>query len=171
MAQDCVTKTYFAYGSNLWLDQMLRRCPTSPYTSVARLPNYRWLICERGYANIVRSPGDEVWGMLYNLTPPDEASLDGYEGVPQAYTKEMIPVELTNGTSMDALVYIDYNHQIDGTVKEEYIQRMSCAIKDGVGKGIPQSYVQKYMLKPLGLGADIFRPGSSSGSDKCVYPN
>ncbi|RVD85565.1 uncharacterized protein DFL_003885 [Arthrobotrys flagrans] len=142
MAEDCVTKPYFAYGSNLWLDQMVRRCPTSPYTSIARLPNYRWLISERGYANIVRSPGDEVWGMLYDLTPPDEASLDRYEGVPKSYTKEMIPVELTNG-------------------REEYIQRMSCAIKDGVRKGIPASYVEMYLLKPLTLGPEVLRPGSS----------
>ncbi|KAK6518086.1 hypothetical protein TWF506_005247 [Arthrobotrys conoides] len=169
MAEDCVTKPYFAYGSNLWIDQMALRCPKSPFTSVARLPNYRWLICERGYANIVRSPGDEVWGMLYNLTPPDEASLDKYEGVPRDYTKEMIPVELTNGKSMDVLVYIDYNHQVDGVVKEEYIQRMSCAIKDGIRKGIPASYVEKYMLKPLTLGPEVLRPGSSES--QCSNPN
>ncbi|KAK6348149.1 hypothetical protein TWF718_005963 [Orbilia javanica] len=170
MGEDCGTKPYFAYGSNLWLDQMARRCPTSPYTSIARLPNYRWIISERGYANIVRSPGDEVWGMLYDLSPPDEQSLDKYEGVPQAYIKEMMPVELTTGRTLNVLVYIDYNHQIDGEAKEEYIQRMSCAIKDGIKKGIPESYVEKYLLGPLKLGPEILRPGSS-GSGQCSNLN
>jgi hypothetical protein len=44
---------YFGYGSNLWLHQMQLRCPTSQYLGVARLPNYRWIINDRGYANVV----------------------------------------------------------------------------------------------------------------------
>ncbi|KAL1648495.1 hypothetical protein SLS58_002250 [Diplodia intermedia] len=51
---------YFAYGSNLWLDQMHRRCPSSVYLGVGRLhgsnssnTGWRWIINERGYANVV----------------------------------------------------------------------------------------------------------------------
>ncbi|KAK6501484.1 hypothetical protein TWF481_009322 [Arthrobotrys musiformis] len=160
---DCATKSYFAYGSNLWLDQMSRRCPSSVFTSVARLPNYRWIISERGYANIVRSPGDEVWGMLYDLPPADEASLDRYEGVPVAYVKEMMTVELVDGGSAEVLVYIDYNHVLDGVVLEEYVGRMSSGIKDAIRKGVPVGYIRKYFLGPLGLGEEVLRPGSSGG--------
>lgn len=51
------TKTlYFAYGSNLSLEQMSQRCPLSQlhYPPLAILPGYRWVICPRGYANIVK---------------------------------------------------------------------------------------------------------------------
>jgi len=39
------TKTYFGYGSNLWQDQMARRCPASPFTGVGRLRGYQWCVC------------------------------------------------------------------------------------------------------------------------------
>ena len=45
---------YFGYGSNLWLHQMSTRCPSSTYQGIARLDNYKWIINERGYANIVK---------------------------------------------------------------------------------------------------------------------
>lgn len=97
---------YFAYGSNLWLAQMAARCPSSPLTGLARLRGYKWFINARGYANIApttnpkKSSGDgddstdsEVWGLIYALSPPDEAQLDLNEGVPYAYEKRIIPAE------------------------------------------------------------------------------
>jgi hypothetical protein len=85
---------YFAYGSNLSHHQMHHRCLDAPEKSaipiaIARLDRWKWVICERGYANIVPLPDgakvkdtDEatVWGVLYNMTPGDEEVLDGYEG-------------------------------------------------------------------------------------------
>jgi gamma-glutamylcyclotransferase len=90
---------YFAYGSNLWLHQMSTRCPSSAYLGIARLPNYRWIINDRGYANVVvvssstsssSTPtksepkskySDVVYGLVFSLTPPDESRLDRNEGV------------------------------------------------------------------------------------------
>jgi len=55
--------------------------------AVARLDRYKWIICQRHYANIVELPkgteaSDEttVWGLVYNMTAADEATLDLYEG-------------------------------------------------------------------------------------------
>ena len=70
------------------------RCLDAPEKSaipiaIARLDRWKWVICERGYANIVPLPDgakvkdtDEatVWGVLYNMTPGDEEVLDSYEG-------------------------------------------------------------------------------------------
>ncbi|KAK4454746.1 hypothetical protein QBC34DRAFT_392512 [Podospora aff. communis PSN243] len=88
-------KTYFGYGSNLWQDQMARRCPSSPFTGVGRLTGYKWIINSRGYAKITEtgSDTDEVWGLIYELPPEDEARLDLNEGVPYAYEKRMIEVD------------------------------------------------------------------------------
>ena len=89
---------YFAYGSNLSAHQMHYRCLDSPATSavpvaIARLDGWKWVICERGYANIVPlaqeleahnadtdADARTVWGVLYNMTPGDEKVLDQYEG-------------------------------------------------------------------------------------------
>lgn len=81
---------YFGYGSNLWKHQMVKRCPTSEYLGVARLSGYRWIINERGYANVVEMAGnktegetkDVVWGLVYKLQREDEQGLDKNEGVP-----------------------------------------------------------------------------------------
>ncbi|KAJ9606657.1 hypothetical protein H2200_008665 [Cladophialophora chaetospira] len=82
---------YFAFGSNLSPHQMSIRLQHSPSSSIpigiARLDSYAWIICERGYANVVALPEsnaarDEntVWGVLYNMHPVDEVRLDMYEG-------------------------------------------------------------------------------------------
>ncbi|OJJ96128.1 hypothetical protein ASPACDRAFT_46890 [Aspergillus aculeatus ATCC 16872] len=96
---------YFAYGSNLSPSQMATRCVHSPASSVplaiARLPHWRWLICEQGYANVLPPPEmrvgpqtgvqdeevpvagaeDAVYGVLYAMDERDERLLDGFEGV------------------------------------------------------------------------------------------
>ncbi|KAK4499519.1 hypothetical protein PRZ48_010034 [Zasmidium cellare] len=107
---------YFGYGSNLWRHQMRTRCPTSKYLGIARLKNYKWIIYDRGYANIVEIKDEdktsskydyrkEVWGLVYSLEQSDEDRLDGNEGVPIAYTKEWIECEFwpTSESEEDAL--------------------------------------------------------------------
>jgi len=103
--QSLLRPMYFAYGSNLSYSQMQRRCANNPEKSakpvaIARLDGWRWLICERGYANLippkalrvglqetegenvpVSGKEDAVFGILYDMTPEDESYLDGYEGV------------------------------------------------------------------------------------------
>lgn len=73
-----------------------------------RLKGFRWIIYQRGFANIVEvdshkeegtekgKEGDyrnEVWGMMYSLEDNDEKLLDEREGVPVAYRKEWIECE------------------------------------------------------------------------------
>ncbi|CAK4031869.1 Hypothetical predicted protein [Lecanosticta acicola] len=94
---------YFGYGSNLWRHQMRQRCPTSKYLGIARLKGYRWIIYDRGYANIVEEAEQadhkeydythECWGLVYTLQRKDEERLDVNEGVPVAYKKEWIECE------------------------------------------------------------------------------
>ena len=94
-------RLYFAYGSNLALAQMATRCPGSSYVGRAVLPDYRWQINERGYANVLPSPGSSVHGLVFELgndpasSSSDEARLDRSEGVGSgAYIKEMCAVVL-----------------------------------------------------------------------------
>ena len=86
---------YFAFGSNLHLDQMRRRCPASRYIGTAKLHGYWFYINSRGYANVTPSRDDCVEGLVYLLSADDEASLDIYEGVSSAdYEKQFLPVEI-----------------------------------------------------------------------------
>ncbi|KAJ6525694.1 Butirosin biosynthesis, BtrG-like protein [Mycena capillaripes] len=142
---------YFGYGSNLWREQMDARCPENKFIGTARLPDWRWIINTRGYANVVPSQGDEVWALVYELSPADEEKLDGYEGVPRDYVKQTLPVEFygKNGRDgkrmVDALVYVDVERMTDGPPKKEYIYRMNCAITDALKEGMFKAYIEKYL--------------------------
>ncbi|KAK7426777.1 hypothetical protein QQZ08_006677 [Neonectria magnoliae] len=94
------TKYYFAYGSNLHLRQMKRRCPESKFIGCARLSHHRWQINERGYANVVEAEGQWVDGLVYEIDEKDEARLDINEGVSKnAYTKRYMTVLLHRAQS------------------------------------------------------------------------
>ncbi|EMD85349.1 hypothetical protein COCC4DRAFT_206505 [Bipolaris maydis ATCC 48331] len=153
---------YFGYGSNLWLHQMTTRCPSSTYVGIARLAKYKWMINERGYANIVESstPSDHVYGLVFKLTPDDERQLDKNEGVPVAYTKEYLgctfwpsasPAEKINvgdapsETDKRVLVYIDRERVVPGVPRDEYVYRMNRGIEDAVKCGVPEEYVKRVM--------------------------
>lgn len=94
------TKLYFAYGSNLHIKQMNRRCPNSKFIGKARLSNYRWQINERGYANVTQAEGHWVDGLVYEIDDADEAKLDINEGVAKnAYSKRYMTVLLHRAQS------------------------------------------------------------------------
>ena len=151
---------YFGYGSNLWKEQMISRCPTSAYLGIARLNGFRWIINDRGYANVVEVKNettlykDVVWGLVYRLEPADEENLDINEGVPEAYTKENLTVDYWRVGDQDhpnikddpeateMLVYIDRERLKPDEPKKEYIYRMNMGINDAVKEGMPHDYVE-----------------------------
>ncbi|EPE08059.1 aig2 family protein [Ophiostoma piceae UAMH 11346] len=86
---------YFAFGSNLWLDQMARRCPRSNYVGRGILADYKWQINQRGFANVISSAGSCVHGLVYDINFDDEEQLDRNEGVSiRAYEKKYLDVML-----------------------------------------------------------------------------
>ena len=107
------------------------------------LKGYCWFITARGYANIVKSEGDEVHGVVYRLSEDDVPCLDEYEGVQKgAYQKEMVTVEVDN-TSYDCFVYIDPIVE-EGKPKDEYIERINKGVEDA---RLPSDYVERYIRK------------------------
>ncbi len=134
-------KKYFAYGSNLSVRQMQLRCPGHQRVGVGVLRGHRWIISSHGYANVVPSPPDAVWGVVYDLTEADEQALDRYEGVADGlYRKETLPVEI-NGASLPCLVYVD-PVQEEGKPWPEYVVRINQGLADAE---LPQAYVQHYI--------------------------
>jgi len=100
-----MTHYYFAYGSNLSVAQMHQRCPDAVLSGFGCLRNYRldfthyskgW---ECGVADIVRSEGENVCGLVYLISESDLASLDQYEGYPDVFDRVQETVWI-NETSM-----------------------------------------------------------------------
>jgi gamma-glutamylcyclotransferase len=154
---------YFAYGSNLSTAQMRQRCPFSTPIGLGRLSGWRWIVNERGFANIVQQPtlasaqasrgatgGDAVIGLLYLVPQEDEERLDRYEGVPSAYQKIRQKVVWTHdsqgkptaGEMLEVLVYVD-GLRVDGgcAPREEYVVRMETGLSEAVADwGMDESY-------------------------------
>ena len=101
-------KLYIAYGSNLNLEQMRRRCPTAEVVGTAVLRD--WRLWFRGdsfgaVATIEREKGFQVPVLVWRIQPEDELALDRYEGFPFLYRKETLKITL-DGRQVHAMVYI-----------------------------------------------------------------
>ena len=79
---------YFAYGSNLNLFQMKRRCKDSVFVKKYELKGYR-LNFRSKYraADIEKSKNSLVPGALFEISKSDEKKLDVYEDFPILYKK------------------------------------------------------------------------------------
>lgn len=103
---------YFAFGSNMNLGQMRRRCPSARLLGPATLADYRLafvgssrLWAGGAVATLVHAPGVLAAGLLYVLSPADLAALDGFEGHPHHYRRRRMRVTDADGLSVRAHTY------------------------------------------------------------------
>ena len=102
-------KLYFAYGSNINLDQMRYRCPDAKVIDTVTLPDYELLFRGSdgsGLATIEPKKGSVVHGLLWRITPRCERSLDRYEGFPSLYDKRDVTVRDSHGRSISVMAYV-----------------------------------------------------------------
>ena len=127
---------YFAYGSNLCVRQMALRCPDAADPRPAVLADHDWLINQRGVATVEPLAGNQVHGVLWQLSGDDLATLDSAEGVPVRYRRERLTVHAHEGPS-PAWVYVD--HRVTpGPPRPGYLPRI---IDGAVHHGLPQRWI------------------------------
>jgi len=119
---------YFAYGSNLSIAQMKRRCPSSKFLRKAVLKGYRLSFYRYssswsgGVADVVKDHRENVWGLVYTLTRADLTKLDGYEGYPTMYRRKLITVFGVNGQpTKNVWVYYIVNKGSKSAPSKQYI--------------------------------------------------
>ena len=104
---------YFAYGSNMDLNQVDARCLQTVSHQPGRLDGYclafnklNTRVEGAAHANIVKRGGGVVEGVLFELSSPDAITqMDPYEGVPTRYRRVIVDVE-SEGESLSAWTYI-----------------------------------------------------------------
>ena len=99
-------KLYFAYGSNINLDQMAYRCPDAKVVGPVTLEGYELLFRGSGVATIGPKEGGIIHGLLWRITPQCERSLDRYEGHPYLYGKETVTVKNARGRTFTVMAYV-----------------------------------------------------------------
>lgn len=101
-------KLYIAYGSNLNLPQMEKRCPAAKVLGTSEIKDYALVFRGGRYgavATIEPCEGSSVPALLWEITPQDEKALDVYEGYPSFYGKETMELPL-DGRTVPAMVYV-----------------------------------------------------------------
>lgn len=103
-------RLYFAYGSNINLDQMAHRCPNAQMVGPVVLEDYKLLFRSNsnrnGVATIRPHKGRKVHGLLWKITPECERALDVYEGFPRLYDKQDVIVRDKNGQEITVMAYV-----------------------------------------------------------------
>lgn len=114
---------YFAYGSNLDREQLERRCLDARVISAGYLPDHRLAFTlfddgwEGGVADVIPQQGENVWGVIYELTPDSLSRLDEYEDYyedgPSVYTRARHTVVTAKGERESAWVYSVVDREAD----------------------------------------------------------
>jgi gamma-glutamylcyclotransferase (GGCT)/AIG2-like uncharacterized protein YtfP len=119
---------YFAYGANMDVEAMARRCPRSRPLGLARLMRHRLAIMREGWLTATRDPRGRVHGVLWDLALADVSALDRFEDLQDGlYTKATQPVIAVGGPKR-ALVYFGANAG-PGRADVAYIQGVIVAAR------------------------------------------
>ncbi|MFV0241367.1 MAG: gamma-glutamylcyclotransferase family protein [Lacrimispora sphenoides] len=118
-------KKYIAYGSNLNIEQMKRRCPSATIYGTGFLND--WALAFRSmygpaFATIESNSGHEVPVAVWNIDKSAEMALDIYEGYPHHYFKRDIEVKMSTGESLTAMVYLMNKRSSPGLPSDNYIR-------------------------------------------------
>ena len=97
---------YFAYGSNINLEQMEHRCPDALLVGPVTLQNYELQFRGSGFATVAPKESGVVHGLMWKLPPTSEQTLDRYEGYPRHYIKEAVMVQTADGSKIPVMAYI-----------------------------------------------------------------
>jgi Gamma-glutamyl cyclotransferase, AIG2-like len=119
---------YFAYGSNMDVNAMARRCPRSKALGLARLERHRLAVMREGWLTAARNPSSAVHGVLWDLALSDIAALDRHESLSQGiYTKETQPVIAERGPKR-AIIYFGANSG-PGVLRPAYFAEVVAAAR------------------------------------------
>jgi hypothetical protein len=135
---------YFAYGANLDRDHMRQTAPGAVLVGPAILADHRVTIGRAGYGTLVPAPGEHVPGVVWQLTPADEAALDRFEGVDRGfYIKETREVATASGIE-PMMVYVAVD-QRPGVASSDYVRRIADA---ALAAGLPPQHVDALRTLP-----------------------
>lgn len=125
---------YFAYGSNLCLEQMRSRCPSASPYAIAYLSGHRlefvgWSPSWGGsVATVTENRRWKVEGMLYVMRRDEVAILDRFEGTPRHYRRVNVTVREAGGTKHAAFTYKAAAAQI-GRPSDTYVNRIASGMR------------------------------------------
>lgn len=128
---------YLAYGSNLNIKQMDRRCPGARVVGTAEIRGYELLFKGShtgAYLTIGRCEGGIVPAGVWAVDEKEEESLDWFAGCPNFYykTNMTVSVKHLDGKieSAECFVYIMHEDRVFGVPALQYVHTCLEGYKD-----------------------------------------
>ncbi|MGD9671028.1 MAG: gamma-glutamylcyclotransferase family protein [Hyphomicrobiaceae bacterium] len=118
-------RLYFAYGSNMLVERLQRRCASAHAYGVAALAGHRLSFSKTGQDGSGKAtvhscdrPGSCVHGVVFDITLSDLGTLDCIEGRGRGYQRIDLTgaVRLAGGQIVDVTTYIAEADYIDPTL-------------------------------------------------------
>jgi gamma-glutamylcyclotransferase (GGCT)/AIG2-like uncharacterized protein YtfP len=133
-------------------DVMAERAPDHRFLGQAKLEGYRLGFTRRsirthtGVADIVHSPGDTVWGALYEMSPAALRAIDRKEGHGWAYTRVPVTVRLPDGSLDHAETYSVLEKETATVLPSRtYLEGL---VRAATRLGLPDAYVDSLARLP-----------------------
>jgi hypothetical protein len=147
-------KYYIAYGSNLNINQMKRRCPTARVIGTGFIEDYELLFKGSktgGYLTIEKAEGKSLPVAIWKVTELDEQALDRYEGYPTFYYKADVEIDIKGIKTgkeyrKKAFVYIMHEDRDVGMPSKYYV--MTC-LEGYKTFGFSPKYLEDAILKSM----------------------
>jgi hypothetical protein len=132
-------RLYFAFGANMDVAGMSRRCPTAQALGAARLDNHRFAIVHPGFATVIAARGAAVHGVLWRLGTRDLCVLDAYENIASGlYGRVAKPVRL-GARTLRAETYFVRDPR-PGRAMPGYLE--DCVLPAARHWGLPRAYIR-----------------------------
>jgi gamma-glutamylcyclotransferase len=104
---------YFAYGSNMSETRIKQRGVVYTERIKGKLKGYKLAFNKRskkyphqGFANVMLQEATMVRGVLYRTDEASLEHLDHFEGYPEHYTRQILPIDIHDNGQVDAIVYL-----------------------------------------------------------------
>jgi gamma-glutamylcyclotransferase (GGCT)/AIG2-like uncharacterized protein YtfP len=134
----------FAYGANMDVAALARRCPRSKSLGIARLLRHRLVVMREGWLSVARDAHSTVHGVLWDVALADVAALDRFEGVGEGlYVKRLQTVVGEEGVRR-ALVYLGANAG-PGVARADYLDAVIASARHW---GLPTAPLEKLAARP-----------------------
>ena len=140
----------FAYGSNMNSEQVRARCTNAKLVAVAKLPDHQLAfygnspVWDGAEETLIPTPGQEVWGVIYELTPGDKEKLDDWQDAlfdgSGAYYHSPAKVTDQDGKVYSVLLYKKAQLGEPKKPSEEYLNYI---VKGAEERGLPSAYVEQ----------------------------
>lgn len=141
---------YFVYGGDMNVEQIGGRCRGAKALAVARLPDHRLAFyghSERwdgGEETVVAQPGDEVYGVVYQLSSADSDRLDLWQGIKLDGTGPYFhtPAEVVglDGKTYSVLMYERAERGFRRDPSTEYLDHI---IIGAIWHQLPVAYIER----------------------------